>query len=476
MKGNRRIKIIIIIFVLVNVFLLASALILSSMRNSKVDYILYDAITSEQFTKFASEGEYEDFDEYIETFDYEESTSSDLESNIDHFHDIFFEAGVKWSDIVSISSSLGGDLINMFAMPEYIAKLVNLEYGSNEFNFGNDEEGERGIDIEISIVAPNGIQNGMQVWGTLMYKGKQIHIDIFNTLNSDVANAALLALPANQRKAVKLLTNKILNSFIYKGVDLFKYNEQFYANGNLVDLSDGLDSEGVEINNILKMTDEEAIDFSNNLVVSLQLRDKGNEWFNYSTSQYLYSFGGNELFVWNNFMDYLTKNHNKNFRYENYNLELVDIGKLKPNYVDTVQPSTKLKWNLKNEKVLRMEKLDSAWEQFLWTVYNEIDYSSYLDRALKDDGKEYYSITDYYNNGAESEYIFSDDFAEMNSEITDVLWSYGDDSTSFSNFVIIANLYRPFIRTDNIDHFLKEISKIAATGLSPTDLLKPGKI
>lgn len=471
MKGNKRIKFIIIIFVTINIFLLASAIILSYKRAKKIDLILYDAITSDSFTKYASKGQYDDFIDYKETFSIqgtleEDSVPSDtIESSIEQFHETFFQRGTKWSDLLSIITSLGGEAPNIFADPENIQSLIFWE---------KDKPITIGDNMGINLHA-NGLEGGFTIRYALVpiigiLEGL---IEKINELIGELSESGIdTTIATKVSNLITLLISKLENSFIYKGIDLFTYDEVFTADGFLIDLTDGLSSK--EKKNILNMTDEEALDFSNSVVISFQLKDRGNEWLNYSTSQYLNSFGGNELFIWNHGLNSLSKNQDKGIRYERIDFEKLNAdSRKKQNFI---VPDTKLEWSLENKEILETEKLESSWEQFLWATYNNIDYAGYFDEALRSDGLESYSLTDYYYNKDGIEYNFSEKFKTMNSEITNTLWSLGDKETSFSNYVLLCNLYRPYIRTNNIDSFIKEASKMASSGLKPSDLLKPGQI
>lgn len=464
MKGNRKIKLIIIIFVAANIFLLASAIILSHRRAKKIDLILYDALTSENFTRYASDGQYDDFTEYKDSFVVNDNADEEQVSNIEQFHDKFFEKGVKWVDILSISLSLGGEMPNVFVEPSYIIKLINLE---KTLKINKVKEGEFGFEMT------GGLENGIE-----LYYGKRSITSIIATANIFISGLIEVAqsvgtdttLLEGVNNLLKLVSTKLTNSFIYQGLNFFTYDDIFIANGEVIDSTDGLDK--TEISNIENISNKEARVFADSIVITLQLRDRGNEWLNYGTSQFLNSFGGNELFIWNNGIRNLSRNYDKNTRYQTY--EVNKVGLINKKY--EITPKTKTKWSLKQEEILFGEKIESSWEQLLWAVYSEVDYTWYLDNALEADDKDSYTITDYYSMDSDLPIEFSTVFTEMGSEITNDLWVKGDDQTSFSNFVILCNLYRPFIRTDNIDPFLKEISKMASDGLKASDLLKPGQI
>lgn len=460
MKGNKKIKIIILLFIIVNAILLVTGFTLSTIREKSVDLILYNAITSDEFTRYSSDGKYNDFESYAETFEYK---SVDTKSEtIEEFHDTMFENGVRWSDLYDISVTVGGSIYDYFADPVIIEKVIMLEKQSTILD--SDIKITDGLKIQLSM---NGLENGLDI--------------------------ALFTGP------VPFKTINILK------LDLFTYLDVFSANGTTVDTTDGLDTD--ERKSIQDISDEEAKEFSESVIITLQIGDKGNEWLNYSTSQFLNSFEGNELFIWNNGLDTISKYSNESVHYDTFKTdnikEKLTVGGssgLIQKDVPAIVPQTKVKilkiletvinfflgdgeekelTSFEKPKLptkLKTHKTESTWEQLLWLTYNELDYAKYFDNALIADGKSSYTLTEYYSELYGEEYAFAKSFEELGSGISNDLWNLGDKETTFSNYVALCNYYRPYIRTVNIDSYLKEISKIAASGINTSDLLKPNQI
>lgn len=502
---NNLLKIFIALFLVLNLVLLLTGIILQNNRKERLEMLMYDTVTSSEFVQYTTDGEYQNWDLYKESFDNDPNDEGIINDERENFHEQFFSKWLNFDDLENVLEAFGTSLNNPMLNPESALKIINLEKRETKVKtitlytlVGKSANKALFPTIDLVIEFENGIENGLSLYillptlilGTIegvLNSIFNLSIEIPNRIYIstilDLLNNILQSLLINSSNGelifiinkVETLISIIGDSFLFNGIDIFRYEEKFVINDVEIDLTDGIDIEKTkakqhtdEYNAFMEMDNFQKRQFASTFEASLQLATNGNETMSLRTSQYLNYFGGNELYVWNTFAKRLSKqSENHELRYST--IEFKD---------GIITPKFKYSFN-NNEKSFKKIKMESLWEQFLWLEYNELNYSKYFDNALTSDNLDKFTLTYYFsklNNIEENEVIFSPEFESLNSDITNVLWTKGDHETSFSNFVLLSNLYRPFLRTNNIDNYLKEISKLMTENVKLSDLQKPSKV
>lgn len=486
MKNNKKLKIVLIVFVFLNIFLLLFGLILRDIRYGKLEKVIYKTITSDDYIQFITDGQARTYDEEL-NFLSEGSESKTSDEYRDEFHSAFFNKFTSIYDLQEVLGYFGSSGIDfLINNPKSFIKLYQFENSSFNISLINGYEiglGPLNYKIDVNVHSKYGLENDLSI-NIVIYKikilggGEEIIFDdsIYDLINYLYENEEgflnsvieIIDMILNQYfNGIDLfsLNNDIHNLFLFNGVDIFDYSEKFTANGNYIDISDGMSIE--EENDILNMSSLEIEKLNKTLGVSIQLKDRGNETIPFSTSSFLRRYDGNELYIWNNFIQEISTLGDDQF-YSTINVIYDDdVIKIVPIVQYNIYDN-----NIKNEK---KQTLRSNWENFMYYEYLNLDYSKYFNQALIDFGIDEFRLTNYYST-SEINATFSEEFQSINSDVTDILWKKGDNKTSFSNFVLIQNLFRPFLSKNNIDNYLKNISKEMVSNVKFSDLQKPNKI
>ncbi len=126
----------------------------------------------------------------------------------------------------------------------------------------------------------------------------------------------------------------------------------------------------------------------------------------------------------------------------------------------------KTQWNFIK---IKTNYVDSEGEALLYSLYDNLDYHEYFDKALEIDGITDYKIeyaSELYGNGQYPSSEF-----DTTSETNTSIYTYGtEDEITFSDFIFLSQTYKPFLRSVNYDQLTYDITDLLIEGVKLTDL------
>lgn len=318
---------------------------------------------------------------------------------------------------------------------------------------------------------------------------KNVWDDIYSVIMDveDVPNIIFNPLsPTTKRDAVTWIIGYALDMYMgmkgfnFDGIDLFVFDNTFTYTENIggveveatYDFSSKLTKELIEgddthlgINNW--DTDEVHAWFTT-LGLTTDFTNNGNIHQSMLISNG-FRYDSNSYYAFSNFLhDNLVKY--KGIEYEWYSIERINT---KPSDEDArgTKPPLLRNWVLNPVKT---NVIDTEGEALLYSIYENIDYHEYFDRALEIDGLESYSykyISELYGN---SRYLAEDfipytwekvrdESSENRKEepvaYDDIIYKKGQkEDIEFEQFMILSYTYKPFLRSANYEQLVWDIA------------------
>lgn len=447
-KKNYKIKIFLFLFLILNFVLIIAGSILIPIRKENLTESVYETLTSNIMVDYLTEGEYANYEDLKEDLILENSEYWETSKSI---NEKLFTSIIYWVDIVDLLIMFKGDVnVGFIENPTSIATLIFLDKGSQNAKadakallsdlLGIEETGN--IYRILNFIMPNGFEGGI---------------------------------------SIPLILN---DSFLIKPIDIFEYNlifeykEDGMSETSIYDFSNGIFKGsylGDETHIGIKAWDKfEIASFTEELGFNTDFSNKNNKTLNFELWKVLSSFENNTKYLWYKYMKKVSDEYfystNPYFDYE------IKINEENEYYYFQTE-----KKNNENKKY----EIDSIYEAFQYDLYLNLDYSSYFDKAVKEDGVEHNGIKQYNLNDMIIEHnlnsdlqdlIYNEGSNDLNEELNSTLWEFGMEKTTFSNYMIIVENYRPYLRKDSIDDFIWDLSKLITKDIKLSELEKPNNV
>lgn len=432
---NLRIKIISLFLVFINLFLIISGLILVQVRKDNIIDEFVDSFTSKQFVYYSTDGATNDWEEMVGYFDVElDSEGKDIHAqNRNEFSNEIYTNKLAWEDLMELIrwiTASGYYNPTLIENPYGISLIILLDQGGNAWKPILEELFEVVFPlVPILSVIPVGIAAATVA-------------SILNPLTTEADGETGIGLEEGV------------------GIDLITFNEIFVyeeeVNGDLVeatyDFSDGVQMEEFNGKNdgqlgIQNWNKDEIKDFFSHGYINLDVR---NETGNYYLSTMIYKLLGtenNSLFILNEFANNSMEKYSENNLISYSNLSLVDKGS---NVV------------LQNNSSI----INSDGEAVYYSIWKNMDYAKYFNKALESDGFDNYSNS----IAVETQPFYYEN--ETFSGTEDILWEKGQTETTFGKFLLINKNFRPFLRSCNYTDFLNEFATTAMKDIKLSELPK----
>ncbi len=464
---NKKILTVVILVILFNIFLIAGGIYLQKENNEKIKEEFFDDFTSRLFISNVSNGETNDYKEFEEMLDSEYIDSEGnsvkgfgtddegyyVEDSAHEFRRYASESMLSdylsWNDIISVGSNMSFDPTTLES-PELAATI---------------------------LVADKGASDG-ESWGII----------IDNPIYASLAPTILL------------------HGLEGLGIDLLGFNEQF----TYVESIDGSDVEVIydfstsiekdEINGVegellgvLNWDSTEVHEFFSYISISTDIRNNG-DLHETITAPTGFRSDSNSYYLFSR----LLKKVEQEYEGIKYNVlkpaattaglsniidEAIDhyLDGTLDEWMDSIEIGTSdiidalvsmdktPEWSL---SIKKQNTIDSEGEALLYVIWSEFDYQEYFDRALEVDGMKSYDIAyigELYGNGK----FLTENYKPSKFDITGTgtIYRYGsDEEISFSEFVLLSQTYRPFLRSVNYEPLIWDLAELATDGVKEINL------
>lgn len=442
---NWKIKIGLATLLLLNIFMIFFGLILIQFRKNALEDELIDAFTSKQFVYYATEEKTNDWNEMVEYFNLELDLESGIDNNAinrDEFSSKIVTNSIDWDDLMDLIvlfNPTGSFKPSIIENPIGIALIITLDQGGDCWKY-----------ILLPLLSELSDLLGIELSpATSTVVNSFINLTLIPLLNN---------LTQNEGIGVGLQDGL--------GIDLITFDEYFTFNeidetGNIktveYDFSDGVQKneftgDGFEGNGIQNWNYDEITSFFSHGRINFDARgDMG--WYYFSPFLYRgLGIGNNVLFMLNNFVEKryneYTNDGTEQIYYNNYEL-ISDLD-------NTILKKTNT-------------SINSDGETLFYSIYLDIDYATYFDKALKQDGLTNYSLLNATQINGLNKF---DESSIETYPIDNILWEYGQEDVAFDEFLLIVKNFHPFLRSNNYFDFINDTSRLIVSEVKLSDLPK----
>lgn len=442
---NWKIRIIFVLIILLNVILITLGIFLSNNRYDKLESNVYDDLRSKTFINYVTGGETNDVNEFKEMLD---GHYVDSEGNEQSGIEIVDDELVSDSGTFNrnrFTDSIITDTFNWKEFNEMMIKLLSFDVSIIE----------SGNAAKLILVIDKG-SDAASVWSDALLPLLEIFLD--GVAASAAATGAGAILPSVLPYGIE-----------GKGIEIFNFGEEFTyteeIDGTLVDVTydfsdpvskeefDGVAGTSLGINN---WDQKEVHEFFGTLSFMTDFGNNGDLHQSMSIERG-FSNKSNTYFLLDKYMsDSLSRIED-----EEDGLVAYGLYKLKWN-------NDKTKWTLTRTKDAYV---DTEGEALLYSIYEEIDYNTYFDRAMEIDGVEEYStryVSDLYGTGEYAQDLYqSNDIIDKDG----VIYKKGSNkSITFGEFVFLTKTYKPFLRSVNYDYLCHDVAKLITDDVKISEL------